>query len=93
MHTLVSSFSRRGRATRVRSVKVMPSGASRMLAASTYTGLLCTQGLPSRTCARVFAQLLSHPDSASSSSPPYHVATVANAYHVSRQYTCKPGMD
>ena len=41
----------------MRNVKVMPSGASRVLAASTYTGLLCTQGLPSRTCAQVCSQL------------------------------------
>ena len=78
----------------MRSVKVMPSGASRVLAASTYTGLLCTQGLPSRTCARVFAQLLSHLDAASSASPPYTLQRprVHVRNNVTHKHTCKPGM-
>lgn len=76
----------------MRSVKVMPSGASRVLAASTYTGLLCTQGLPSRTCAKVFAQLLSHPDPASSASLPNILQRPPQSYHVSHRYTYKPGL-
>ena len=65
---------------RVRSVNVMPSGASRVLAASTYTGLLCTQGLPSRTCARASHQPRSHPGFASSASLPAIPATARSTH-------------